>query len=187
MFRNKLSKVAIWPHLSPFIYIFMLFVWVCGCLGFFCIWIWCIAWNLRWHGYIISNQLSFSFFAGIPCCTLHSLMLWPYVLPVLPHQLSCFSYYNWTNISLPFVIPCIKINSSTKLSVMSSCHQFTKQKGRKHLSFSISTKTVIQNYNPGHIISSRTFSATFIGDEGAKASKHILSPTGEIWINLSKV
>lgn len=129
MFRNKLSKVAIWPYLSPFITALScclfgsVFFWF-----FFCIWIWCIAWNLRWHGYIISNQLSFSFFAGIPCCTLHSLMLWPYVLPVLPHQLSCFSYYNWTNISLPFVIPCIKINSSTKLSVMSSIH---KTEGKK--------------------------------------------------------
>lgn len=86
---------------------------------------WCIDWTLKEVAWIYNFKPTLFFLLfGIPCCTLDSLIPWPYTLPVLPHEISCFSYYNWTNISPPFVIPCIKTISSTKLSVMSSCHQF---------------------------------------------------------------
>lgn len=71
-----------------------------------------------------------------------------------------------------FAIPC---NKTTAHPNFLSCHSVinsnTTEGGKKknHLSFSTATKTVIQTYNLGHIISSRIFSATFMGDEGAKS------------------
>lgn len=115
-----------------------------GFLNFFCIWMSCIAWTLKevtWmYHFLLCWYTMLHFFTALSC----GLRLCLFYLISLH-----FRYYNWTNISPPFVISYIKTNSLTKLPVMSSCHQFAHNRGeKKHLSFSIATKTVIQNYKP---------------------------------------
>lgn len=58
--------------------------------------------------------------------------------------------------------------NQTLCHIILSYINFLQKRGKKHL-FSTATKTVTQNYKPGHMISSKTFSTIFMGDESAKS------------------
>ena len=161
------NMLTVWVKLQPDHVLTHICTLSCSFLGN---WMWCIAWTVKWYAcsilksglYFLLCWYNMFYFAqpvALMPCLFHLISF--QVSAVIIKQISFFLHF------LHFLL--LHVIRQTVQPNFLSCHPAVISNMRGKKITSPSTETIIQTSNLGHIICSRTFSATFMGDEGAKS------------------